>query len=96
MIEDSEISAYQDRYICKKIYFFLFKKEKHQKHLHMQNFKPIMTDIYKKKGNIIDRPGVAGAVLQTALSLIDSLTHSLFVEISLRRRHALMVLSVIK
>ena len=31
---------------------------------------------------IINRPGVAGAVLQTPLSLINSLTDSWFVEIS--------------
>ena len=39
---------------------------------------------------IINRPNVAGAVLQTALLLINSVTHSSFLEISLRRRHALM------
>ena len=39
---------------------------------------------------IINRPGVAGAVLQTALWLINSVTHWWFVEISLWRRHTLM------
>ena len=38
-----------------------------------------------------NRPGVAGAILQTASSLIKSVSQSSFVEISLRRRHALMV-----
>ena len=47
---------------------------------------------------LINRPGVAGAVLQTPSSLIHSLAHPWFVKISLRRHHALieMVLSVIK
>ena len=41
---------------------------------------------------IINRPGVAGAILQTALSFIKSFIHSFihswFVKIYLRRRHA--------
>ena len=40
---------------------------------------------------IINSPNVAGAVLQTPLSLADLFRHSSFVEISVRRRHALMV-----
>ena len=40
---------------------------------------------------LFNRPGVAGAVLQTALLLINSVSHSSVVEIFLRRRHALMV-----
>ena len=43
---------------------------------------------YSPPGHIFNRPGEAGAVLQTALSLINSLTESWFVKISLRRRHA--------
>ena len=39
---------------------------------------------------IFNRPGVAGAVLQTASLQINSVTHSSFVEISLRRGHTLM------
>ena len=52
---------------------------------------------------VFNRPCVAGAVLQTALSLTDllinSLTESLFVKISLPCRHAQrleMVLAVVK
>ena len=40
---------------------------------------------------VINRPGVAGAVLQTPLWFIKSVTQSSFVKISLQRRHALMV-----
>ena len=40
---------------------------------------------------IINRPGVAGAVLQTALSLIKYFSDSSFVKKSLWRHHALMV-----
>ena len=39
---------------------------------------------------LINRPGVAGAVLQTPLSLILLLSDSWFVKISLRRGHAPM------
>ena len=41
--------------------------------------------------HVFNRPGVAGAVLQTPLSLINSLIKLWFVKISLRRRHAQMV-----
>ena len=37
--------------------------------------------------SIIKRPGVAGAVLQTALLLINYLTQSSFVKISLEGRY---------
>ena len=40
---------------------------------------------------VLNRPGVAGAILQTALLLIDYFSNSWFVEISSRRRHTLMV-----
>ena len=36
---------------------------------------------------VFNRPGVAGAVLQTASSVIQSFIKWLFVKISLRRRH---------
>ena len=38
--------------------------------------------------NIFNRPCVAGAVLQTALSLMQSFSKSWFVKISLQHRHA--------
>ena len=58
------------------------------------NHLPILLDILcleNLNGILFNRPGVAGAVLQTPLLLINSLIKSWFVKISLWHRHAQMV-----
>ena len=54
-------------------------------------FSAFMEVFQLQSSKVFNRPGVARAVLQTPLSLINSLIKSWFVKISLRRRHAQMV-----